>query len=167
MEEDKDIYVSNGKRAIWQLLIAAALYTASVYLVYMFVVRYQANIDKNYKGLASLLEIGIFCFAGAVSFSRVVDYRFNLKEKEYRIIYNFGLVKLGRTYAFKSIDYVAVYYNNSKEVFEVNLWYNKNKHFAMAHYYDAENALIAGDSLAKKLEIDTWDASDPHNGKWL
>ena len=165
--EDKDVYISNGKRPLWQLLIAAALYAASFYFVYMFVVRYQVSIGKNNKGLAGLMEIAIFCFAGGVGFSRVVDYRFDLKEKKYRIIYNFGFVRLGKTYTFDSIDYIAVYFNRTTDVYEVNLWYNKNKHFALVLYEDDKSALDAGKALAIKLTVDLWDATDPQNGDWI
>jgi len=165
--KDKDVYISNGKRPIWQLVIAALLYTASFYFVYMFVVRYQVNIGKNNKGLAGLMEIAIFCFAGGVGFSRVVDYHFDLKEKKYRIIYNFGLVQFRRKYTFDSIDYISVYFNRKTEVYEVNLWYNSNKHFALVVYEDDENALDAGKVLAIRLDLDLWDATNPHKGDWV
>ncbi|EDM45631.1 hypothetical protein SCB49_07477 [unidentified eubacterium SCB49] len=164
--EVKDVYISNGTRPLWQLLIAAVLYTASLYFVYLFVTGYQANIDKNFKGLATLLEVAIFCFAGGIGFSRVVDYQFDLKEKKYRIIYNFGIVRLGRSYLFVSIDYISVYFNKSKGLYEVKLWYNTNKHFTLVVYEEYVNALDAGVAIANKLELDLWDASDPHNGKW-
>ena len=165
--ENKEIYVSNGKRPLWQSFIAALLFTLSLYLGYLFFQNFEVNPGKNYKSIASPLELAIICFAGAIGFSRVVDYRFNLKAREYRVIYNFGLLNFGKTYQFNSVDYIAVYFNNSKEVYEVNLWYNTNKHFAMIIFNDANEGLKAGETLAKKLQLDLWDATNPHDGKWV
>lgn len=165
--EEKEIYVSNGKRALWQLILAALLYTVTLYFVYLFIIRFTASVYSNPKGLGGLIELAVFCFAGGIGFSRVVDYKFDLKNREYRIIYNFGLVNFGKTHQFNSIDYIAVYYNQTTEVFEINLWYNTNKHFALAIYEDAESALKVGAALAKKLELDLWNATDPANGEWV
>lgn len=165
--EDKDIYITYGSRPIWQRILAAALLTASLYFVYLFVISYQSNVDKNVKGLASLFQVAIFCFAGAIGFSRVIDYQFNLKERSYRIIYNFGALQFGKSFSFKSIDYISVYFNAGAEVVEVNLWYNTNKHFTMSHFQDPKKALESGAIIAKKLKIELWDATNPRQGKWV
>ena len=165
--EYKDIYVSNGKRPLWQTIIAAMLFTASLYFFYLFFTRFSTDVEENYKGLGASIEVAIFCIAGAIGFSRVVDYKFNLKDRSYRIIYNFGLLNFGKDYQFESIDYIAVYNNSDSNVIEVNLWYNKNKHFTMSVFDNANSGIEAAQLIAKKLNIDVWDATNPRNGFWL
>lgn len=161
----EDIYISRGKRPWWQLLIAAFLYTLSFYQAYLFFKLYNLNIDKNYKGLAGLIQIAILTFAGGIAFSRIINYQFNLKDKSYRIIYSFGVISFGKNYTFDSLDYIAVY-TNFEEVTKLNLWYNTNKHFTITTFDDPKAALQEGIKIAKKMNLDLWDATDAHNGFW-
>lgn len=57
---------------------------------------------------------------------------------------------------------------NGKGILEINLWYNKNRHFNLGQGENLTLALTAGKKIAKKLKIDLLDAaSNPRDSKWV
>jgi len=57
---------------------------------------------------------------------------------------------------------------NAKSLYEINLWYNRNKHFNIGTIDDFKLAIKQGKMIAKKLDIDLLDAAtDPRDSKWV
>lgn len=165
--DENDIYISQGNRPLWQIVLAALLFTGMfIFLYYFFITFNIYNSVKRVKGSLHFLQIAIFLFVGGVSFSIVRDYHFNFKERKYKILFCVGPIRIGSWKRFENLEYISVF-KNSKNLFEINLWYNRNKHFNISTYPKNDFALLAGKELAKKLNIDLFDATDPHNGKWV
>lgn len=163
----KEIIVSQGNRPFWQIILAALFFTGMVIFLYYFFITFNIyDSVTRFKGSLHFLQIAIFLFAAGISFSAVRDYHFNFQEKKYKILFCVGPVKIGKWTKFKSLEYISVF-KNSKNFFEINLWYNKNKHFNISKYDQENFALFAGKELAKKLNIDLLDATDPHSSKWV
>ena len=159
----EDIFISNGSRPLWQTIIAAVLYTAAFYFVYLFFINF--DVDASAKSAASPLQAAVILFSIAIRFSLVIDYQFDIGKKRYKKIYAFGFIQYGKWQPFKKLQYVAVYTNQREEI-ELNLWYNKNKHFTLSYFEDQATSIEVARSIAKKLNIDFWNAIDPRNGYW-
>lgn len=165
--EQNEILISQGNRPYWQIIIAALFFTGMLIFLYYFFITFNIyESTKKVKSSISFLEIAIFLFAGGVSFSIVRDYHFNFKEKKYKILFCVGPVQIGSWKKFKNLEYISVY-KNKKNAFEINLWYDKNRHFNLSHQNKADAALFMGKELSKKLKIDLLDATDPHNKQWV
>ncbi len=165
--EQKEILISQGNRPFWQIILAALFFTGMLINLYFFFNTFNIyESTKKVRGSISYLEIAIFLFGGGISFSIVRDYHFNFKEKKYKILFCVGPVKIGSWKKFKNLEYISVY-RNKKNFFEINLWYDRNRHFNLAIQNKADIALIIGKELAKKLKIELYDATDPHNPKWV
>lgn len=165
--EQNEILISQGNRPFWQIILAALFFTGMLICLYYFFVTFNIyESTKKVRSSISILEIAIFLFAGGISFSIVRDYHFNFKEKKYKILFCVGPIKLGSWKKFKNLEYISVF-KNSKKKFEINLWYDRNRHFKLSIHNKADGALFLGKELAKKLRIGLYDATDPHNSKWV
>ena len=164
---DKEVFISNGTRPLWQKIVAAAMYTASIYFVYLFFSNYSSHlVEQNHKAVASPLQVAIILFAVAVWFSMVIHYHFDIANKRYKKIFSFGMVNFGTWTPLQNIAYVAIYTNQNDSI-EVNIWYDRNQHFQIAAYEESEQALIAATSVARQLDVALWDARDPKNRDWI
>ncbi len=165
--EQNEIMISQGNRPWWQIILAAIFFTGMIIFLYRFFITFNIyGPEKKIKDSFRLLQLAIFLFAGGVSFSLVRDYYFNFKENKYKILFCVGPVKIGSWKKFENLGYISVF-KNSRDIFEINLWYNKNRHFNISNYTKEVNALFAGEKLAKKLNINFLDATDPHHSKWV
>mgnify|MGYP000353802373 CR=1 FL=1 len=57
--------------------------------------------------------------------------------------------------------------NYLKKIFEVNLWYDRNKHWELYEKYNFEDAFKIAFELSELLNIDLLDATVPNNFKWI
>lgn len=162
-----EILISQGNRPWWQKVMAAIFFTTTVIFLYYFFLYFNLENEDLLKGSFGALNLAIFSFATGVGFSVFRENHFIFEEKKYKTLICVGPVKMGQWKQFERLEYISVFKNNSRDIFEVNLWYNKNKHFNISIYSEEESALFIGKQLAKKLNIDLLDATNPHNSKWI
>lgn len=161
--------ITEGKRPLWQTIIAALCYTCTLLFVYMFFKEVSFDGESIRAG-ANLLYAGSFLFVIAVRFSLVKNVLFDLENKKYKHENQFGLIKLGKWEELPKIEYVSVFRQplvNDDYIYEVNLWYNTNKHFCIYKHHESELVFNLGKQVAKRLEIDLLDATKPNNYNWI
>lgn len=165
--DQKEILISPGSRPWWQKIIAAIFFTGMFYYMYLYLENYHLlSANRNPREAAAPLQMIIFLFTGGLGFSVVRDYHFDLKNRCYKIKYCVGIIEIGLWEKFQNLEYISVF-KNRRDICEINLWYNKNKHFNLFNCEDEVEALKAGKQMAEKLEIDLWDATNPYNAKWM
>jgi hypothetical protein len=73
--------ITEGKRPLWQAIIAALCYTCTLLFVYMFFK--EVSFDgESIRGGANLLYAASFLFVLAVRFSLVKNVLFDLENKK-------------------------------------------------------------------------------------
>jgi len=165
--EEESIIVSEGERPIWQMIIAALLYTFSIFFLCYFFYTFRYNLDNGLtKRPAALFELSVYCFVFAFGFSSKNTKFFNLKDKKYKNQYSVGLIKVGRWKTLPNLEYVSIF-KNGRGIFEVNIWYNRNKRFSIYNYSYKEEALETGFDIANQLNIKLLDATTPNKNKFL
>ncbi len=163
----KNIIISEGERPFWQLAIAAVFYTCALICLYLFFSRIDLYApSKQVRGAASLLEVGIILFIGGMGFSGVKDIHFDFQNRRYKEVYGVGPFKFGKWKRFHALKYVAVF-KNTKGEFEVNLWYDRNKHFNISLFPDVSGAITEAKALARQIGLDLYDSTVPNKGKWI
>lgn len=160
------MYVSNGKRPFWQTIIAAMFFTVAVYFLYLFFSQAFLMSSDNVKSFGAFLEAAAVSFTTGLGFSIVVDYQFDFDELRYKKLFCIGPIRVGRWNFFQALNYISVY-RNTRDEFEINLWYNTNKHFMISTFQEMKPALNNGQVLANKLKLDLLDATNPRDTKWL
>lgn len=163
------IIISEKNRPFWQLPIAALFFTASFAMLFisLYILNwsFDAFIDMVYglefTVLLSLIGIG-FC-----SQKRIY---IDLEKSRFKPTLEIGFIKIGKWTTIYDYEYVSVFYDPSKgesNQFEVNLWYDRNKHFELYSRNNFEDAMSVGYDLSEQLNIDLLDATVRNDQKWI
>ena len=166
-----EIIVSEGKKPLWILLVAAFLFTASLFFfVYHFYLLFdfggQLKI-KAIKGISSNIGVSVYAFLGAITLSKVKTIYIDLEKEKLRTQHSVGVFKVNYFSVIPELEYVSVFLNPQNEIFEVNLWYKGNKHYNVFNFEDYKSAFDFGLLFSNKLNIDLLDATEKGNSKWI
>ncbi|MGH2666255.1 hypothetical protein [Flavobacterium sp.] len=172
MENNQNlIIVSEGKKPFWQTVIAALLFMASiVFLFNFFYDLYVSGIaaeTKTTKRVIGYLKLSLFAFFGGLKFSLIKTLFIDSEREKLKTEYRVGIFKVNYYSEIPQLEYVSVFKNSQKEIFEVNLWYKGNKHFNVSNYEELQAALDFGIVFSKKLNLDLLDATEKGNSKWI
>jgi len=160
-----DAYFSHGNRPFWHTVVAAFCFTVSFVFIYGMFFEISIN-QQSYTFPIRSIEIVLFLMVTGIRFSMVNDYVFDLENNQFKVIHVIGFVKWGKWKQLSTLDYISVFQKKEGE-FEINLWYNTNKHILLSGSNDYNAAIETGKKLAKKLDIELLDASNPHDKEWV
>jgi hypothetical protein len=95
MEENNEyeLVVSQGKLPWWRIIVASLFFSYMIYMLYILcILFYKADLVKvKPKGIAGIIEVAAFCFAGGVSFSITKSILIDLDKEKLVSIYSVGL----------------------------------------------------------------------------
>ncbi|WP_285651260.1 hypothetical protein [Allomuricauda sp. NBRC 101325] len=170
--EKEGVIISEGGRSIFQLVLASFFFTMGIILLLLYFFGINLfDLDNSYKKwIVGNFEIGLFAIVQGVVFSMVRSIHFDLKANKYKIVYSVGPISYGKWKELPEVNYVSVFRqpkSNGKYTFDVNLWYTNNRHFNVYENYIVEPSFDMGYQIAKSLNVDLLDATDPHNKKWI
>jgi hypothetical protein len=161
--------ISETARPIWQIPIAALFFSVST-LILLYAL-YQ--IDFTEKGLMQFvhrIEPSIYLIAIGVGFTLTKSIHIDMENSRFRPTYNIGPLKFGSWQTINNYQYVSVFHQpttGGDYIFEVNLWYDNNKHFELYEEDNYKEAFLIGYDLSELLNIDLLDATEPNNFKWV
>ena len=170
--KSENIIISEGERPIWQMVIAAFFYTLSFGSLsyWFFILKFKA-FDLGIVDVTGwVIAFSVLFLSVGIKFSVINNVLFNLDFNTYKDEYAVGPIKYGKWQALPDVKYVSVFDQPLKEgnyIFEVNLWYEKNKHFNIYRNSHYEPALEMGFHIANKLNVKLLDATVPNNFKYL
>lgn len=157
--KDKNVIISEGYRPFWQIILAALCYTLAVLLLAMFFFGYEPFSENTSKGTRNfgLLYIGMLCISQGILFSVVKHIHFDLGQKKIKEEYQVGPIKVGKWMNLPEIQYVSIFRQPKADgnfVYEVNLWYQRNRHFNIYQNTHADTVELMGRSVAQTLNVD-------------
>jgi hypothetical protein len=163
-----ELIVSEGKLPIWRVLLAASFFTGLIYLLYLIgLIFYRYGFDiKVAKPLASTVKLCSLCLAGGISFSMTKTILIDVDRDKLISRYTLGPFSKDALSKVPQLEYVSVFLN-AKEFYEVNIWYNRNRHYNMYCFDDKESAMKLAASTAIKLNLDLLDATVKGNSEWI
>ena len=175
-QENKDfeLMVSEGKRAWYELMLAAVFYSITIFLllatIYHLITNYSFGllIFDLYK----IIGTGVYCFGMGIMFSVTKTIFIDVDENKLISRYIVGKIKYDVKSKVPHLEYIAVFnknYNASTDYaeYEVNLWYNKNHHYKMFSFEKENDAFEFAKAVSTKLNIDLLDATQKGNFKWI
>ena len=168
IKNEFELVVSDGKLPIWKAVLAAAFFTLMFYNLYdvvttLYLTGFESKISKS---ISRSMEGFGFCLAGGVMFATRKVMMIDLDRDKLISRYLLGPFSRDRLTVIPELEYVSVFYD-SKENFQVNLWYKGNKHFKMCRFAEKSPAMEFARHVAKKLKIDLLDATVKGNSQWL
>jgi hypothetical protein len=167
-EKQYELIVSEGKRPFWMLIMAAICFTIVLYSLYELAV---AFLNPGSDGEATLLipktiqSVTIMTLSGimySITKTVLIDTDQNL------LISRFSVGPFSKDVRSKvpELEYVSVFLD-SKEQFQVNLWYRGNKHYKMYYFDEKQAAMKFAQLTATRLNIDLLDATEKGNSIWI
>ena len=161
MKEENKLIVSEKKRPFFQILIASALFAGAFgFLIYVFFIIGVANFTG--KGVIHVFELFFYIIIAAVGFSSSKKVYIDLEHSKFRPVIEVLGFKFGSWTTIHNYEYVSVFYQHldgGSYTYEVNLWYNTNKHLELYRNKDVEEAFIMGYNISEDLQIDLLDAT--------
>lgn len=162
---NKCIIISERQRPLWQRIISSLLFTLAIaYLLYVILnVEWNENDPRNF---GYHLRRFIFLVTFGISFSFHKSVSIDLKNSKFRSTFEIGPIKLGEWKTITNYEYVSIFHEpliDGEKIFEVNLWYDRNKHWELYEKYTFEDAFAIGYEISELLNIDLLDATKPNN----
>ena len=167
--KNSNIIVSERNRPFWQIVIAS-LFFAFAFVLLGFSLYNADWKDGSLKDLRHNLK-SVICLVGfGIGFSFQKSVYIDIDKSKFRSTFEIGPIKLGQWKTINNYEYVSVFNQpqvDGNNVFEVNLWYDKNKHWELYEKYDFEEAFLIGYKISEQLNIDLLDATIPNDYKWV
>ncbi len=167
MKKKQEVIISQGNRPFWHNIIAAFFYTVVVFCIVFFFLDFEFSLRADYAvQQMDYIDIASSALAGAFYFSVIQAYYFDFKNKQYKHESAYLIFKLGKWKPLPILEYISVF-KKEEAVYEVNLWYVRNKHFKIYRMFDEDEAMQVGKQLAASLNIDLLDATVANDSKWI
>ena len=149
----KIVILDPGKRWWAERILAAVFYACAVYFLYLFFANVTAEFtEEYYKTVTRVLSALIFMFGLGFYYSHSVSHHFDLVRNKYRAFYYVGPIGFGRWSKTAKIKYTSVFLN-SKDLYEVIVWDEKNNRYKVFFMYEKEDAVKAAKIVAEDLDI--------------
>lgn len=162
-----EIVVKQGKRHPLELLIGGVSFSIFFYLLFLFCFRLWKNDSFDVVGsLYNLIILSGSLLATGIGFTVTKSIVIDLQKNKLVSVYSVGFFNHYKTSEIPELNYVSVF-KNSKDIFEVNLWYGQNNHYKMFTFVHFDEALIFGKTIAKKLHLDLLNATQKGNSVWV
>lgn len=165
----KKIIISENNRPIWQIPLAALFFTIAVGSISYKIFLWITNDVPLSLSVADFNTAIYFCALG-VGFTYRKRIYIDLKSSRFKPSFEVGPLKFGKWITITNYEYVSVFHQPLKDgsyIYEVNLWYDSNKHFQLYEKNDYKDAFIIGYQLSEELNIDLLDATVPNDFKWI
>ena len=94
----------------------------------------------------------------------------DLENQRYRPTIETGPLKLGQWVNIKNPKYISVFkkgYSGFQTLYQVNLWFGKNRHINIFEMFDEEESMNMGFEVSEILNIDLLDATVHGDFKWI
>ena len=166
--KEYELIVSQGNRPLWMRILAALFFTYMLYLVYelCLLFYYRGFSAFSSKTLPSFAELIGYSLSGGITFcitkTVLIDTDNDLLISRFCV----GPFSHDVKSRVPELEYVAVFFD-SKENYEVNLWYVGNKHYRMYDFDEKKTAMKFAEMVSEKLNIDLLDATEKGNSKWI
>ena len=163
------IIISESNRPIWQIPVAALLFTAAVALTLKLF--YEAQLtNEHVRSMIGGFESVVFLVGVGIAFCSRKRIHVDIENSRFKPTIEIGPVKIGKWKTIMNYEYISVFHQplgDGDYIYEVNLWYDKNKHFKLYEQNNYKEAFVIGYELSEELDIDLLDATVPNDFKWI
>lgn len=162
------IIIAETSRPIWQTILAALSFTACAYVFWLYFSESPETSDIETH--RDYMEMGVFFLITGIGLCYKRGIQIKPLTKEFKATFEIGPLVLGQWKKIPDPEYVSVFQQILKGggyTFEVNLWYDRNKHWELYTHSDYREAFLIGFDLSEELDIDLLDATTPNDYKWV
>ena len=163
-----ELIVSEGKRPLLMRILAAIFFTYMLYLIYglCIIFYYRGFCEYTSHILPGFVQSIAYCLSGGIFFCVTKTVLIDIDKDILISRFCVGPFSHDVTSKVPQLEYVSVFLD-SRENYEVNLWYVGNKHYNMYNFEEKEPAMKFAELTAIKLNIDLLDATEKGNSQWI
>jgi hypothetical protein len=164
-----EIILSKSERPFWHYIFAVVFFIVTLGLILypLYLLYTLPDIATLKKEFGANIFKAVFTFVIAIGFSINRTRYLNLEKEKLQTQFRIGFFKFSIYSSMPKLNYVSVFNNTGAEQFEVNLWYEGNRHFNIMDFEDPQLAMEYGKKFSEKLELDLLDAREKGNFKWV
>ena len=166
--KEYELIVSQGNRPLWMRILAASFFALMLYFLYgiILIFYYRGFCEYTSHVLPGFVESIAYCLTGGITFCTTKTVLIDTDKD--LLISRFCVGPFSHDVKSKvpELEYVAVFFD-SKENYEVNLWYVGNKHYRMYDFDEKKPAMKFAEMVSEKLNIDILDSTEKGNSKWI
>ncbi|WP_299766929.1 hypothetical protein [uncultured Dokdonia sp.] len=162
------IIIADTIRPLWQTILAAVCFTACTCVFWLYFS--QSPEVTDIETHRDYMEMGVFFLITGIGLCYKRGIQIKPLSKEFKATFEIGPLVLGEWKKIPNPEYVSVFQQAVKQgnsIFEVNLWYDTNKHWELYTNTDYRESFIIGFDLSEELDIDLLDATTPNDYKWI
>jgi len=166
--EKNEIVIHQGKRHFLEIVLGSIFFAIFIFLIleaFYLWFEYQ-NFDLFLLLTRNLLASSGFLLVMGLTFTLTKSIIINPSSEKLISIYSVGVFSKRTESKIPELNYISIF-KNSKDEFEVNLWYEKNKHYKMYVFEKFDEALELGKQLSNRLNIDLLNATKKGDFKWI
>lgn len=166
---NREIIVSESNRPFWQIIVASLFFTLATVILLLTLYSFIFSNELLSVSLGNLHTIVIFISLG-IGFSAQKRIYVDIANSKFKPYYEIGPIKIGNWQRIHNYQYISVFNQPLKDggsIFEVNLWYDTNKHFKLYEGNDYLENFMMGFEISEELDIDLLDATVPNDYKWI
>jgi len=170
--EAKDVkIIKQYDRHLIIKIIAALFFTLGFVLVYFtIVINFELDVDwtkdkqvaKWGKSMSGFIVFSIIAFGLGINLMKRKLIIFDLSKKRYKVEFYIGPFHWGSWHSFSDLKRIGIF-KNTKDIFELNIWFTNKRHVQFEKFFDYEEALAEARYIAEILNLEILDASDPRN----
>lgn len=170
--QDSEFKIVKQYDRSWSVKIAAGIFiTIGLLLLYFLILSFvdkSINWAKYFgfsrwnKGFESVFFFFFIFLQFGFNLAKRNRVIFDLEKKRYKIEEFVGPIHWGDWETFSNLKRVSIFKNNH-DFYELNIWFLNNKHFTFDIFTEYEDVLAEAQYVAKILELEILDASDPRN----
>jgi len=167
--KSNSLIISERPRPIWQIPIAALFFTIAFGFIGFKLYKWMLGGEHLNMSIGDF-HIAIYFSALGVSFTSQKRIYVDINNSKFKPSFEVGPLKFGKWQTIHNYEYVSVFHQPLKGggyIYEVNLWYDGNKHFQLYEKHSYEEAFLVGYQLSEHLNIDLLDATVPNAYKWI
>lgn len=130
------------------------------YLAFKSFSNIEFSLDESIiKRRIGFLELIAAFVLGGISFSQKRTLFFDLERKKFKSQLSVGPFKIGDWQSLPPLNYISVVGIDSKYIFTLNLWYDRNKYINIFTIRGKEKAFKTAFEIADQLNIYVLDAT--------
>ena len=175
MKSAHTLVLNQMNRSLLVRVFAALLFTFACFLIFLiyfitFQTVYDLSKESDFvswgKDLKSVLVFLFLSIGLGFYLAKRKRILFNTTTHKYKEEYYIGPFYWGNWSSYEGLKMVGIF-KNSKNVYEVNIWFTNSRHLKFEKFHKEEDALAEAKYLARTLSLSVWNASDPKNGHYL
>ncbi len=162
------VIIADTVRPLWQNILAAVCFTLCGYVFWLYFSRSPEVSDLETH--RDYMEMGVFFLILAIGLCYKRGIQIKPQSKEFKATFEIGPLVLGQWKKIPDPEYVSVFQQavqQGNNIFKVNLWYDRNKHWELYTNTDYRESFLIGFDLSEELAIDLLDATTPNDYKWI